>query len=272
LSRSAPVEVNDAGDPRLEDYRDLTDVSLRKRTEPAHGLFIAEGELVVRRALTAGYPMRSLLVAANQLDRVRDLAVDAPAAPVYVASHEVLAAVTGFHVHRGVLAAMARLPVPTLDEVLGPDVRRIAVLEDLNNSTNLGAVFRCAAALGMDAVLLSPACGDPLYRRSVRVSMGEVFALPHARVPNWPRGLSRLAEAGYRLLALTPDASAVPLDKVCPDDDERLALLLGAEGPGLSGEALAAADEWVRIPMAHGVDSLNVAAAAAVAFWVLGRR
>jgi tRNA G18 (ribose-2'-O)-methylase SpoU len=272
----APEVLDDPADPRLTDYRDLTDTALRRRTEPENGLFIAEGEQVVRRAQRAGFPMRSLLLAANRVDAVRDLVAEATA-PVYVAGADVLRMLTGFHVHRGVLAAMARRPEPSLVDLLAgvagrPAPRRICVLEELSNETNLGAVFRSAAGLGIDAVLLAPTCGDPLYRRSVRVSMGEVFALPWARSTAWPQDLDLLREAGFRLVALTPDEDAQPLDQLSPGDDERIALLFGAEGPGLSDPALAAADGWIRIPMAAGVDSLNVAAAAAVTFWVLGRR
>lgn len=266
------VDVTDPADPRLADYRSLTDVALRSRTEPAAGLFIAEGELVIRRALRAGYRPRSAVLARRWLDALLPVLAEAGAeAPVYVAEPDVLEQVTGFHVHRGALAAFARKPLPTPAELLAA-ARRVVVVENLNNPTNLGAVFRSAAALGMDAVLLDPRCCDPLYRRSVRVSMGEVFAVPHARLAGWPGSLAGVREAGFRLLALTPDADALPVDALAPAPGDRLALLLGAEGPGLSAAAIAEADEAVRIPMAAGVDSLNVAAAAAVAFYVLGRR
>jgi tRNA G18 (ribose-2'-O)-methylase SpoU len=271
------VEVlTDAEDPRLADYRGLTDTALRRRVEPEGGLFIAEGALVVRRALQAGFALRSLLLAENRMAAVSDL-VERASAPVYTASAAVLQELTGFHVHRGVLAAVERRREPSPVEVLRgtagrPPPTRICVLEELSNTTNLGAVFRSAAALGMDAVLLAPTCGDPLYRRSVRVSMGEVFALPYARLAPWPDDLALLRTAGFRLLALTPDATARSLDALEIADGERVAVLLGAEGPGLSPAALAVAEDRVRIPMAAGVDSLNVAAAAAVAFWVLGRR
>lgn len=263
------VEVARPDDPRVADYVALTDVSLRRRSEPAAGLFIAEGALVVARALRAGYALRSAFVAARTLAEVEPLLP--PEAVAYVAAPEVMAAVAGFHVHRGVLAAFARKPLPSLAEVLA-GARRAVVLEDTNNPTNLGAVFRSAAGLGVDAVLLSPECADPLYRRAVRVSMGEVFALPYARLDAWPDGLADVRAAGFRLLALTPRADAVRLDDLRLGADERAALLLGAEGPGLSAGALAAADLAVRIPMARGVDSLNLAAAAAVACYVLGRR
>ncbi|MBW1599691.1 RNA methyltransferase [Streptomyces sp. JJ38] len=262
-----PVTVTDPADPRLHDYTDLTDVALRRRREPAEGLFIAEGEKVIRRALQAGYPMRSLLLSAKWAEPMRDV-IDAATVPVYLVDPGTAERVTGYHVHRGALAAMARTPLPRPEDLLR-DARRVAVLESVNDHTNVGAIFRSAAALGMDAVLLSPDCADPLYRRSVKVSMGAVFAVPYARLDTWPGGLGAVREAGFRLLALTPAPEAVDLAEVVADRPERAALLLGAEGSGLSRRALGAADTWTRIPMAHGVDSLNVGAAAAVAFYAL---
>ena len=259
--------ITDPDDDRLGDYRALTDLELRTRWEPPNGLFIAEGELVLRRALRAGYAPRSYLVDAKRSAQLDDLPGDAP---VYAATPQVLEQATGFHVHRGVLASFHRLPLLTADEVLAT-ARRVAILEDVNNHTNIGAVFRGAAALGIDAVLLSPTCADPLYRRSVRVSMGEVFAVPYARLEPWPDGLERVRAAGFTVLALTPAPEAVPMQKLDASQRARAALLLGAEGPGLSRHALAASDVPVRLPMRRGVDSLNVAAAAAVAFWELGR-
>lgn len=262
------MTVTDPDDPRLGDYRALTDVELRTRWEPPHGLFIAEWELVLRRALRAGYRPRSFLLDAKRTDQFADLvAMDAPA---YAATPDVLQAVTGFHVHRGVLASFHRRPLPALGDVLA-GARRVALLENLNNHTNLGAVFRGAAALGVDAVLLSPSCADPLYRRSVRVSMGEVFAVPYATVEPWPEGLADIRAAGFTVLALTPAPDAVPIQALTADQRKRPALMLGAEGAGLTGAAMRAADARVVIPMRRGVDSLNVAAAAAVAFWELGR-
>jgi tRNA G18 (ribose-2'-O)-methylase SpoU len=257
--------ITDPDDERLADYRALTDVELRTRWEPPHGLFIAEGELVLSRALKAGYRPRSVLVDAKRTGQVPD--VDAP---VYAATQPVLAATTGFHVHRGILASFHRRPLPDPAQVLA-GATRVAILEDVNNHTNLGAVFRGAAALGMDAVLLSPSCADPLYRRSVRVSMGEVFAVPYARLSPWPEALGTVRDAGFALLALTPAADALPLQHLSAQHRLRPALLLGAEGPGLSRAALGASDARVTIPMRRGVDSLNVAAAAAVAFWELTR-
>jgi tRNA G18 (ribose-2'-O)-methylase SpoU len=259
--------ITDSDDPRIADYRALTDLELRTRWEQPNGLFIAEGELVLRRALRAGYPPRSFLVDAKRVDQLDDLPGDAP---VYAATQDVLERATGFHVHRGVLASFHRVPLNEAADVLAT-AHRVAILEDVNNHTNIGAVFRGAAALGIDAVLLSPSCADPLYRRSVRVSMGEVFAVPYARLEPWPDGLTQVREAGFTVLALTPAEDATPLQRLDARHRARAALLLGAEGPGLSGKALAASDVRVSIPMRRGVDSLNVAAAAAVAFWELGR-
>jgi tRNA G18 (ribose-2'-O)-methylase SpoU len=260
--------IEDPDDARLADYRALTDVELRTRFEPPNGLFIAEGELVLRRALRAGYALRSVLIDVKRVDQLADVRVGG--APVYAAAPAVLEAATGFHVHRGVLASFHRRPLRDAAEVLavnGP----VAILEDVNNHTNLGAIFRCAAALGVAGMLLSPSCADPLYRRSVRVSMGEVFAIPYARLEPWPDALDSVRGAGFRILALTPAADAVPLNELAAADRERPATLLGAEGSGLSAAALRRSDRRVVIPMRGGVDSLNVAAAAAVAFWELCR-
>jgi tRNA G18 (ribose-2'-O)-methylase SpoU len=263
-----PRTVDDPDDPGLSDYTDLTDVALRRRREPAEGLFIAEGEKVIRRALHAGYGMRSMLLSEKWIEPMRDV-VDEATAPVYVVSPELAERVTGYHVHRGALAAFHRSPLPSVPELLAA-ARRVAVLEAVNDHTNIGAVFRSAAALGMDGVLLSPSCADPLYRRSVKVSMGAVFSVPYARLeggPDDPDGLRAVRASGFTLLALTPDRRAAPIEEAAPQRLARVALLLGAEGGGLSERALREADQWVRIPLSHGVDSLNVAAAAAVAFY-----
>ena len=264
------VQIDDPADPRLADYVGLTDTVRRVRHEPSAGFFIAEGQLVMRRAAQAGCPPRSLLLAPNRVD---DLLPELAAldCPVYVASPEVLEAVTGFHVHRGALGAFGRLPLPAASDLL-TTARRVLVLEEVNSPTNLGAIFRSAAGLGMDAVLLSPTCCDPLYRRAMRVSMGEVLAVPYAYLPEWPAGLETIRAAGFEVLALTPAPDATPLDEVHVTDADRVAVLLGAEGPGLSAAAQAASSLRVRIPMAAGVDSLNVGAATAVACWALGRR
>ena len=264
------ITVEDPDDPRLRDYTGLTDVELRRRREPAEGLFIAEGEKVIRRAKDAGYEMRSMLLSAKWVDVMRDVIDELPA-PVYAVSPELAERVTGYHVHRGALASMQRKPLPTADELLVGAARRVVIMESVNDHTTIGAIFRSAAALGMDAVLLSPDCADPLYRRSVKVSMGAVFSVPYARLEAWPKSLDSVREAGFKLLALTPHEKASPIDVAAPQSVERVARMRGAEGDGLSTPALVAADEWVRIPMAHGVDSLNVGAAAAVAFYAVAQ-
>jgi tRNA G18 (ribose-2'-O)-methylase SpoU len=261
-----PISVRDAGDPRLADYVRLTDVSLRKSLEASQGLFVAEGEKVIRRAIAAGYPVRSMLVTQDRLAALAGLADDL-AAPVYVLPAEIAEQLTGYQVHRGALASMARRPLPSVAGIMGA-AKRLVVLEDLVDHGNVGAIFRCAAALGAGGVVLSPRCADPLYRRAVKVSMGAVFAIPYARLTDWHGGLAQLRAAGFQLLALTPDQSAVPLDEVTLGD--RVALLLGSEGDGLSSRWMGEADQAVCIPMspaamALGVDSLNVVAAAAVA-------
>lgn len=261
--------VTDPADPRLADYVDLRDVELRTSIETEHGLFLAEGEKVVRRAVNAGYPVRSLLMAPRWLESLSDVLDRAVDAPCYVAPAEVVEAVTGFHVHRGALASLERRPLPSVPAVLA-DARRVVVLEDLVDHTNVGAVFRCAAALGMDAVLLSPRCADPLYRRAVKVSMGTVFSLPYTRMTQWYDGLTDLRNAGFQVVALTPGPDAVSLADASFGD--RVALVLGTEGSGLSARWTADADLRVAIPMRTGVDSLNVGAAAAITFYVLGSR
>jgi tRNA G18 (ribose-2'-O)-methylase SpoU len=263
-------QVQDPADPRLADYIGLTDVVRRTRHEPEAGFFLAEGQLVMRRAAQVGCRPRSLLLAPNRVD---DLLPELAAldCPVYVASADVLHAVTGFHVHRGALAAFDRPPLRSAADLLGT-ATRVLILEEVNSPTNLGAVFRSAAGLGMDAVLLSPTSCDPLYRRAVRVSMGEVFAVPYAYLAPWPQALDDVRAAGFQLLAMTPAADAVPLQDIRLGRDDKAALLLGAEGPGLTAQAQGASDVRVRIPMAAGVDSLNVAAAAAVGCWALGQR
>ena len=232
-------------------------------------MFIAESELVIRRALSAGYRPRSMVMAPEWLERMTGL-IDAVDAPVYSASYDVLRGLTGFNVHRGALASFHRKPLPTVDELLA-SARRVVVLEDMVSHTNVGAIFRCAAALGMDAVVLSPSCADPLYRRSVRVSMGAVFAVPYARAESWPGVLDELATKGLTRVALTPATDAVELEAMRGKASERIAVLFGSEGPGLTEAALAHSDVRVRIPMSAGVDSLNVATSAAIAFYVLGR-
>lgn len=260
------VDIASPDDPRLADYVALREASLRVSTEAEHGIFIAEGDKVVRRAVAAGHRVRSMLMAPRWLDSLGPVIEEAGDVPVFVAPDEVIERVTGFHVHRGALASLYRAPVPPLSAVLS-GARRVMVLEDLVDHTNVGAIFRSAAALGWDAVVLTPRCADPLYRRSVKVSMGAVFAVPYARLDTWRDAPAVLAGQGFDVLALTPAADAVDLDAVVPGD--RVALLVGSEGPGLSDAWLSQATSRVAIPMARGVDSLNVAAATAVAAYVL---
>jgi tRNA G18 (ribose-2'-O)-methylase SpoU len=261
----APViEVADSDDVRLDDFRALSTADRRPDRPGGKGLVIAEGVVVVRRMLASRYPVRAVLGVRRRIEELADdlAGLDAP---VYTTSADVMAQVVGFHLNRGVLAVADRPAPLDLAEVTG-GARRLAVLEGVGDHENLGALFRNAAALGVDGVLLGPGCSDPLYRRSVRVSMGHVLAVPFAPVQPWPDALKTLRDSGFRVLALTPDDSATPLREVRA---ERYAVLLGAEGPGLTGAALAAADERVRIPMTRAVDSLNVATAAAVAFYAL---
>lgn len=273
MNGPGPIErVVDPGDVRLGDYVGLTDVALRRRTEPERGLYMAESEKVIRRALGAGHRPRSLLLSDRWLEPMADLVsrVRSAGGTVYVGTAQVLEAITGFNVHRGAIAAMQRPELPPLAEVLH-GARRVAVLEDITDHTNVGAMFRGAAGLGVDAVLVSPRCADPFYRRSVRVSMGTVFQVPWTRLEPWPSGLDRLRELGFTVAALALRDDAVSLDQfsaaLAGGTPSKLALMLGAEGDGISTAALEAADLIVTIPMSGGVDSLNVAAAAAVAFW-----
>ncbi|WP_153397713.1 TrmH family RNA methyltransferase [Ornithinicoccus halotolerans] len=263
--------VESPEDPRVRDYLSLTDVALRRVVEPAEGLYLAESAKVISRALGARHRMRSLLLTPRWLTDLAPLVQRAVAAgaPVYVASPEVVRAMTGFHLHRGALASMHRPAERPLADVLAA-ARTVAVLEDVVDHTNVGAVFRSAAGLGVDAVLVTPRCADPLYRRSVRVSMGTVFQVPWTRLPDWPGGVAELQRLGFTVAALALADDAVPLQRLAAERPERLAVVLGTEGDGLSPRAVAAADLTVRIPMAGQVDSLNVAAAGAVAFWALG--
>jgi len=261
------IPISDPTDPRLADYRDLRDVQLRSHLEIEHGLFLAEGEKVVRRALEAGFTPRSFLMAEKWVEGLADVVGDAP---VYVVPEAVSEELTGFHVHRGALAAFERKPLPSLDDVLD-GARSVLVLEDLVDHTNVGAVFRSGAAMGFDAVLLAPRCGDPLYRRAIKVGMGAVFSLPWTRLPDWYSALPSLSARGFTTVALTLAPDAVPIEEAVAGVD-RLALVLGSEGHGLSPRWEESADRRAIIPMAAGIDSLNVAAASAVACYVAGRR
>ncbi len=270
MSDSVPTveHVDDPADPRLADYRDLRDVTLRRTLEVEHGLFLAEGEKVVRRAVDAGYRPRSFLLAERWLGSLLDVVVDS-GAPCYVVGDAIAAEVTGFHVHRGALASMHRRPLGTPEEVVA-GATRVVVLEDVVDHTNVGAVLRSAAGLGCAAALLSPRCADPLYRRAVKVSMGAVFSMPWTRVDDWYDAVPRLSEAGLTTVALTLDRDALDLDAVPVGG--RLAMLVGSEGPGLTSRWQRAADVRARIPMSAGIDSLNVAAAVAVACYALRER
>ncbi|HEX5017322.1 MAG TPA: RNA methyltransferase [Actinomycetes bacterium] len=261
--------VTDPSDPLLDDYRNLTDVGLRRRLEPEHGLFMAESHQVIARALAVGYPVRSVLTTPRWLSAVEqlDLPVDCP---VFVGDEDLVRAVTGYRVHRGALAAMSRLPLPSIQDVVDAvraDRSRIAIFENIVDHTNLGAGIRSAAALGVDGVLVTPECADPLYRRSVRVSMGAVFAVPWTRLRSWPDDIKLLKASGYTVAAMTPGEQSIDLDDFVAAAHPHFALILGTEGAGITPAAQELADYRLRIPMAGGVDSLNVAAAAAVAFY-----
>jgi len=258
-------EITDADDPRLADYRDLRDVELRKHLEASEGLFLAEGEKVVRRAVEGGFAVRSFLMAPRWLDGLADV-LDGTRAPCYVVTEELAERVSGFHVHRGALASLERQPLPSVESVLA-GARTVLVLEDVVDHTNVGATFRSAAALGVDAVLLSPRCADPLYRRAIKVAMGAVFSVPYARIEHWYDALSQLREEGFTTVALALTDDAVELEEAVAGVD-RLALVMGTEGHGLSDRWLTTSDVRAVIPMAAGVDSLNVAAATAVACYV----
>ncbi|MFC8731180.1 TrmH family RNA methyltransferase [Luteimicrobium sp. NPDC057192] len=303
------VTVTDPSDPRLADYTDLTDVALRRVREPAEGLYMAESSTVIRRAVAAGHRPRSLLMADKWLDSMADVIADVravdPSVPVFVADEPLLERITGFHLHRGALAAMHRPELPDVAALLrgargGAGARRVVVLEDvvdhtnvkgrkttgvptgdavprkrsriailenLVDHTNVGACFRSAAAMGVDAVLVSPRCADPLYRRAIRVSMGTVFQVPWTRIDPWPDGLDVLKDAGYVVAGMTLGEGAITLDELVAEDHDRLALVFGTEGHGLLDRTDRVLDRRVTIPMMHGVDSLNVAASSAVAFY-----
>jgi tRNA G18 (ribose-2'-O)-methylase SpoU len=263
------VRIEDPADVRLADYRDLRDVQMRKHLEAEHGLFLAEGEKVVRRAVEAGFAPRSFLMAERWLDGLSDVLATTDA-PCFVMTEQLAEEVTGFHVHRGALASLERRPLLSLDEVLVA-ARSVLVLEDIVDHTNVGAIFRSGAALGFDAVLLSPRCADPLYRRSIKVGMGAVFTLPWTRLPDWHEGLTALSARGYTTVALTLADDATPVEEAVAGLD-KVALVLGSEGHGLSTRWEQSADRRAIIPMREGIDSLNVAAATAVACYITARR
>lgn len=263
-------DVDDPDDPRLDDFRDLNSVDRRPDLPSGKGLVIAEGVLVVQRMLASRFTPHALLGTERRLGELAaDLAGNG--APCYRASAEVMARVVGFHLNRGVLAAARRVPEPGVADLV-EHARTVAVLEGVNDHENLGSIFRNAAGLGVDAVVFGSGCADPLYRRAVRVSMGHALLVPYARATDWPAELTTLKEKGFRLLAMTPDerASALP-EAMAAARDERVAVVVGAEGPGLTPATLRSSDVRVRIPMSRGTDSLNVATAAALAFYERAR-
>ena len=288
--------LSDPADPRVADYTSLTDVSLRRKLEPERGMYLAESSKVLRRALTAGHRPRSFFMSRKWVLDLADVLDAHPEVPLYVGEDEVLEGVTGFHLHRGALAAMQRPEPLPLASVLASSQRvaivedvvdhtnvgcrnnpgfasdtsmrsRIAILDGLVDHTNVGACFRSAAAMGVDAVLVTPTCADPLYRRSVRVSMGTVFQVPWTRIENWPASVQDLKDAGYVVAGMTLGEGAITLDQLVAEDHQNLALVFGSEGPGLAPSTQQLLDRRVTIPMMGGVDSLNVAASSAVAFY-----
>ena len=271
------IEITDFSAPELDVYARLTEGQLKNRAEPEKGLFIAESPKVIDRALDAGFEPVSLLMERKHVDgQAKEIVERCGEIPVYTADLDVLTLLTGFQLTRGVLCAMRRRLIPTAREVC-KSARRIAVLEDIMNPTNLGAIFRSAAALNMDAVLLTPACCDPLYRRAVRVSMGTVFQIPWANIGqeigDWPQsGMEELRSMGFKTVAMALRDDSYSVDDPVLAAQDKLAIVLGTEGDGLTESTIADCDFTVRIPMSHGVDSLNVAAASAVAFWQLGNK
>lgn len=261
------VDIEDPRDSRLDDFRDLNSIDRRPDLPTGKGLVIAEGVLVVQRMLASRFTPRALLGTDRRLTELAPDLAGIRGVPYYRVSAEVMAEVVGFHLNRGVLAAASRVPEPTVAELVG-GARTIAVLEGVNDHENLGSIFRNGAGLGVDAVVFGQGCADPLYRRAVRVSMGHALLVPFARSADWPADLTMLRERGFRLLAMTPDPRADALSTVMATvRDEPVAVLVGAEGPGLSEQAMRASDVRVRIPMSRGTDSLNVATAAALAFY-----
>ena len=271
------IEITTFEDPRLDVYARLTEAQLLNRFEPAKGMFIAESPKVIQRALDAGCKPVSLLMERKDIDgAAEEIIAQCGDIPLFTADRDVLCQLTGFQLTRGVLCAMLRPKLPTAEEIC-KDAKRIVILENVMNPTNVGAIFRSAAALHMDAVLLTPGCSNPLYRRSARVSMGTVFQIPWTFIgeetTDWPHpGMERLEAMGFKTAAMALRDDSVSIDDPGLLAEEKLAIVLGSEGDGLVDKTIADCDYTVKIPMSHGVDSLNVAAASAVAFWQLGRR
>lgn len=267
------IEITDFSAPELDVYARLTEAQLLNRFEPAKGMFIAESPKVIFRALDAGCQPVSLLMERKDIDgSAREIIARCPEIPVFTADEELLCNLTGYHLTRGVLCAMRR-PMPLAPADICKNASRVVVLENVQNPTNVGAIFRSAAALGMDAVLLSPGCSDPLYRRCVRVSMGTVFQIPWAYLPSWPdESMEMLEKLGFKTAAMALCDDSVSIDDENLMAEDKLAIVMGSEGDGLTEHTIAACDYTVKIPMYHDVDSLNVAAASAVAFWQLRRK
>ena len=268
------IEITDFSAPELDVYARLTEAQLLNRFEPAKGMFIAESPKVIHRALDAGCIPVSLLMERKDIDgSAAGIIARCPEIPVYTADEDLLCNLTGYHLTRGVLCAMRRPQLPSVEEICC-NARRVVVLENVQNPTNVGAIFRSAAALGMDAVLLTPGCSNPLYRRSARVSMGTVFQIPWTFIGNeitdWPHpGMNKLREMGFKTVSMALRDDSYSIDDPQLQQEERLAILMGSEGDGLTDDTIASCDFTVKIPMYHNVDSLNVAAASAVAFWEL---
>ncbi|MGJ3402941.1 TrmH family RNA methyltransferase [Glutamicibacter sp. Je.9.36] len=262
------LPVADLADSRLDEYLRLSEANLRMRSDVENGLYIAESTKVVQRAINAGHVPRSFLLAEKHLDQLTEEFNRFPDAPIFIGDDRQLQDLVGFHLHRGAMAAMNRPEPLDLDEVLEAS-SRVAILEDIADHTNLGAIIRSASGLGVDAVLLTPKCVDPWYRRSARVSMGTVFDLPWVRMLSWPEDIQTLKKHGYEMLAMELTDDAIPLNEVEIKSGQKVAMILGNEGRGVTDEALAAVDRTVIIPMYREVDSLNVGAASAIAFWHL---
>ncbi len=261
-------------DPRLHAYRSLTDIALRSAREPESGMYIAESAKVISRAVQAGHTPISVLMEHSWQERIHTLlgpAIMDSDIDIFIGDHELLEELTGFHVHRGALAAMQRPPLRTVSEITA-QAQRIAVLENIVDHTNLGAIFRSAAGLGVDAILVTPQCADPLYRRSIRVSMGAVFSMPWTRIPYWPIALSEFQSQGFHTVALSPGTDSQSLEDFASEHHEKVAFVFGSEGDGLTPESLSACQSVVHIPMSHDISSLNVAAASAVVFWAMRAR
>lgn len=271
------IEITDLNAPELDIYARLSEVQLLHIYEPKRGLFIAESPKVIERALDSGCVPVSILVEKKHIEgEAKDIISRCSDIPVYTAEFDILTQLTGFQLTRGMLCAMLRPELPSIEEVCA-NARRIAILENVVNPTNIGAIFRSAAALNIDAVLLTPACSNPLYRRAIRVSMGTVFQIPWTFIGNetseWPeKGIQKLHELGFKTAAMALNDNSVSIDNPQLMAEEKLAIILGTEGDGLADKTIADCDYTVKIPMSHGVDSLNVAAASAVAFWQLGAR